>query len=95
MTSAAADAAGPGRWEGNKRVSATLNGMTRLTEISDHSISLQCQCGHHSLLPVADLLERVPEASVADVVARTVCAECGERGRVLHMRIVGTQGGDG
>lgn len=67
--------------------------MTRLTEISDHRISLECQCGHHALLPVAQILERMPEATVADVVARTVCAECGERGRVLHMRIVYAVGG--
>ncbi len=62
--------------------------MTRLTEISDHRISLECQCGHHALLSVAELLERMPEGSVGDAVARTVCAECGERGRVLQMRIV-------
>lgn len=60
--------------------------MTRLSAIPDHHLSLECACGHHRLVPVADLPD--PEATVAAVVARARCAACDRVGAVRHARIV-------
>lgn len=48
--------------------------------------AMECRCGHHAILTVADVPD--PEVTVAEVVARARCAACDRAGAVKHSRIV-------
>jgi hypothetical protein len=62
--------------------------MTRLSSISTHDIWVECHCGHHASLSVAELLQRLPpETTVDQVVAATRCSACGRRDNLKNMRL--------
>lgn len=55
--------------------------MTALKMIPDNHLALDCPCGHTALVPVADLIARTGgETRVSQVVARSRCRKCGQRG---------------
>lgn len=63
--------------------------QTLLSTIDDMLLSLECSCGHRAVIPVADLLKRMPdEAVVQDVVDAARCRSCGCRGTIIYTRIV-------
>ncbi len=63
--------------------------MTQLADITGHSLSLECSCGHAALLSVDRLLERLPPTTkFAQIVAEARCKACGCKGQVLFPRII-------
>jgi hypothetical protein len=63
--------------------------MTKLSTIDGHLIWVDCGCGHHASLWVADLLVKLlPTTTVAQVAASARCGSCGKRGDTKHMWIV-------
>jgi hypothetical protein len=63
--------------------------MTQLADITGHSLSLECSCGHAALLSVDRLLERLPPTTtLAHIVAEARCKACGCKGQVLFPRII-------
>ena len=55
-----------------------LRGMTKLAAIQQHTIWLECFCGHSAGVPVAEI-DR-PELTVHEVAAQARCTRCGARG---------------
>ena len=61
---------------------------TLLSQIPEHSLSIECACGHSDLVPVARFLARPrPDETVHEAVARARCSRCGCR-NVQGFRIV-------
>ena len=62
--------------------------VTTLSSITQNHLSLECECGHSSLLPVSQLLETLlPETTVHQVADRARCSRCKRTG-FIEMRIV-------
>ena len=62
--------------------------VTTLSSITQNHLSLECECGHSSLLPVSQLLETLlPETTVHQVADRARCSRCKRKG-FIEMRIV-------
>ena len=56
-------------------------GGTKLTAIPNHAIWLECNCGRSASVRVAALLSSdKPPKTVADVVTRVRCSQCGVKG---------------
>ena len=52
--------------------------MTRLSSLQKNHFSINCWCGHHSLVPVQLFIDRFgADAFVDDVVTKTRCRKCG------------------
>lgn len=63
--------------------------MTKLSAIPEHLIWFECHCGHHSSVPVADLLIHMPDTTtVHEVTLSARCSKCGQLGDVKAIRIV-------
>ena len=60
---------------------------TRLSSIAGHHLSLECVCGRHELLPVADVLAKHGDLSLEVMRRRLWCSRCGLRG-VTELRII-------
>ena len=55
--------------------------MTQLSIISQHHISLFCECGNDKAFSVKELLDHLrPDATVQQLVDRARCNECGRKG---------------
>ena len=55
--------------------------MTQLQTIKHNHISLECACGHGSLVSVAKLLQKLkPETTIFHVVDNARCRSCGRKG---------------
>jgi transcription elongation factor Elf1 len=66
-----------------------LINMTKLSAVPEHLIWIECRCGHHKSVSVADLLESLPDTTTVDQVTSAArCSACGQRGDVKSMRIV-------
>ena len=62
--------------------------MTTLSSITQNHLSLECECGHASLMPVSQLLETIPpDTTVHQVANRARCSRCKRKG-FITMRIV-------
>ena len=62
--------------------------MTTLSSITQNHLSLECECGHASLLPVSQLLETLPpDTTVHQVADRARCSRCKRKG-FIEVRIV-------
>ena len=62
--------------------------VTTLSSITQNHLSLECECGHASLLPVSKLLETLPpDTTVHQVADRARCSRCKRKG-FITMRIV-------
>ena len=56
--------------------------VSDLGSILTNHIWLRCVCGHHTTLPVAELVEAVgPAVKAAQVATRARCRRCGSKGR--------------
>ncbi len=56
-------------------------GGTRLTTITNHQIWIECSCGRDAPVRVSDVLAGSnPPETVADVVTRVRCSQCGVTG---------------
>jgi len=55
--------------------------VTTLSSITDNHLSLECECGHASLLPVSQLLETLPpDTTVHQVRQQARCSRCKVKG---------------
>ena len=55
--------------------------VTTLSSITQNHLSLECECGHASLLPVSKLLETLPpDTTVHQVADRARCSRCKRKG---------------
>ena len=62
--------------------------MTTLSSITQNHLSLECEGGHASLLPLSKLLETLPPETIEHQVAdRARCSRCKRKG-FIEMRIV-------
>lgn len=60
---------------------------TRLSDVRWHHVAVECSCSHVALVAVAPVLEKLPEGSVGDMLARVRCARCNARS-IVNARIV-------
>lgn len=57
--------------------------MTKLETISNNHMSLECRCGHSSLISVKELIGRLsPTSSIYEVARKAKCSHCGTKGAV-------------
>jgi hypothetical protein len=57
--------------------------MTELHTISTNHISLECRCGHRSMLSISNLLMKVrPTMTVHQLASKDRCKQCGALGTV-------------
>ena len=63
--------------------------MTKLSTISDHTLSITCGvCKHHSMLEVANLMLVVdPDTTAHDVRQRYSCPKCKAKGNNTYQII--------
>lgn len=55
--------------------------MTKLETISNNHISLECICGHGSMISISDLLKKLrPDITIHQVAGNARCKSCGRRG---------------
>lgn len=67
----------------------TRRHQTALGEIDNMSVSIECHCGHHGMLPVTALLDRWSrKTALAEVLAHSACQNCGRRQAIKHVRLV-------
>ena len=57
--------------------------MTQLQTIQHNHMSLECVCGHGSMISVADLLKTLkPETTIHQVAENARCRSCGRKGAI-------------
>ena len=55
--------------------------MTQLQTIRHNHMSLECVCGHGSMISVAELLKTLkPETTIYQVAGNARCKQCGRKG---------------
>ena len=55
--------------------------MTKLDTVKHNHMSLECVCGHGSMISVAELLKTLkPETTIYQVAGNARCRACGRKG---------------
>ena len=55
--------------------------MTKLETVKHNHMSLECVCGHRSMVSIGKLLEKLkPEITIHQVAGNARCRSCGRKG---------------